>query len=381
MKKSNILFYNWNVVNSQVLVKNLKELGHNVIEYSHALITYEIDSTIMEEVIFLIHIEKIELIFSFNYIPMLSSIANSCNIPYYSWSEDSPAMTLYSPTRGNACNHIFLFDKEDVEKLKMQNCPNIIHMPLASDPVYFSPYLKNDPEYESDICFLGSLYNSSEYNFFSKANPYVTGFCNGLIEVQKELYGCNVLEQALSEEMANTILNLANAPVPEGYQLPPQAAAAFILERKVSAEERKNYLSKLGSLFNLTIHTGSPSLPEIRANYNPFAEYDTVMPKIFYNAKINLHFTPRHIHSGISLRVFDVLACQGFLMTNWQPEIAEYFEDGKELVMFSDSDDLCEKANFYLQNPNLRRKIAENGYRKICNEFTYKIALEKILVD
>lgn len=66
-------------------------------------------------------------------------------------------------------------------------------------------------------------------------------------------------------------------------------------------------------------------------NNRGYIDYYSQMPKAFYNAKINLNISLKIIQSGIPLRVLDVLACKGFLITNYQAEIMEYFTPGKIL--------------------------------------------------
>lgn len=66
-------------------------------------------------------------------------------------------------------------------------------------------------------------------------------------------------------------------------------------------------------------------------------------------------------------RVYKTLAAKGFLISNdWQGR-AEMFEDGEDLVIFHNAQDLNEKINFYLANQSLANKIAESGYNKVQN--------------
>ena len=89
------------------------------------------------------------------------------------------------------------------------------------------------------------------------------------------------------------------------------------------------------------------------------------MPYIFHNSKINLNITSKTIESGIPLRVFDILSCGGFCLTNYQPEIARYFTDGEDLVMYSSMEDLVDKVAYYLEHDEEREQIARNGYEKL----------------
>jgi len=74
-----------------------------------------------------------------------------------------------------------------------------------------------------------------------------------------------------------------------------------------------------------------------------------------------------------------VLGAGGFLITNYQAEISEWFEPGVDLVVYEDLADLEEKADYYLEHEEERKKIAMNGYNKVCERYTYDLALKEIL--
>ena len=78
-------------------------------------------------------------------------------------------------------------------------------------------------------------------------------------------------------------------------------------------------------------------------------------------------------------RVFEVLACGGFLMTGKADDsIGEYFVPGKEIVEFSGADDLVDKAKYYLEHDSERQAIAKAGYERTIREHTYIQRFEKI---
>lgn len=56
------------------------------------------------------------------------------------------------------------------------------------------------------------------------------------------------------------------------------------------------------------------------------------------------------------------MAAGGFLLSNYQPELAELFRDGEEVVMYTSMDDLKEKAGYYLERriSNPRFKCVEH---------------------
>ena len=103
------------------------------------------------------------------------------------------------------------------------------------------------------------------------------------------------------------------------------------------------------------------------------------MPKVFANSKINMNFTIRNIRSGLPLRIWDVLGAGGFLLTNFQPEILSFFENGKDLVYYESLDDMCAKARYYLEHEDERRQIAKNGHEKVKKYHSYDARIKEIL--
>lgn len=71
-------------------------------------------------------------------------------------------------------------------------------------------------------------------------------------------------------------------------------------------------------------------------------------------------------------RNFEVPGAGGFLLTEAADNIEEYYRDGKEIAVFRDTDELIEKARYYLAHERERATIAEAGYRRTLDEHTYE---------
>lgn len=71
--------------------------------------------------------------------------------------------------------------------------------------------------------------------------------------------------------------------------------------------------------------------------------------------------------------------CGGFLITNFQEELTDYFEIGKELECYESKEDLLEKIQFYLKYDEIRKEIAENGFLKVKKYHTYDKRVEHMM--
>jgi spore maturation protein CgeB len=103
------------------------------------------------------------------------------------------------------------------------------------------------------------------------------------------------------------------------------------------------------------------------------------MPRVFHRSRINLNITLRSILSGVPLRVMDVMAAGGFLLTSYTEEIAEYFTDGVELAIATTPEEMVEKAAYYLEHEEERQQIALMGQKKVREKFAYTRLLEEML--
>ena len=61
------------------------------------------------------------------------------------------------------------------------------------------------------------------------------------------------------------------------------------------------------------------------------------------------------------------MGCGGFLITNYQVELPEFFVIGEDLEVYTGIDDLIEKTGYYLEHEEERNRIARSGYEKVKN--------------
>ena len=79
------------------------------------------------------------------------------------------------------------------------------------------------------------------------------------------------------------------------------------------------------------------------------------------------------------LRTFDIMGAGGFILTNYQPETGELFEIGKEIVVYHNFEEMAELTKFFLEHEEARMAILIAGYERICKDYTYPVAVTKML--
>ena len=73
------------------------------------------------------------------------------------------------------------------------------------------------------------------------------------------------------------------------------------------------------------------------------------------------------------------MGVEGFELTNYQSEIPEYFEIGRELETYSSEEELLEKISYYLQHEEERQIIARNGYEKAKENYSLNARVEQMM--
>ena len=107
--------------------------------------------------------------------------------------------------------------------------------------------------------------------------------------------------------------------------------------------------------------------------------YYKEMPYIFASSDINLNISVKGIQSGMPQRTLDVMASGGFLLSNYQPELGEYFSCGEDVVVYESMEDAVEKCQFYLANDNLRKEIARRGRLRVLEEHNLTDKIHKMM--
>jgi len=70
------------------------------------------------------------------------------------------------------------------------------------------------------------------------------------------------------------------------------------------------------------------------------------------------------IQTGIPLRAWDILGCDGFLLTNFQQELCDFFIPGEDFVYYESPADAIEKAAYFFSHDRERQEIAHYAFEK-----------------
>lgn len=379
-----ILFYRYGSIVEQHMIDCFNNAGVDIIQDTrHISESYVSPEQIVADVAEHLKNNSFLFVFSINFFPEVSDVCNIYNITYVSWTVDSPFIQLFSKSLNNKCNKIFFFDRAQYERFGIPlGSDHGFYLPLAGNPVHFARAIRNASSadisrFTSDISFIGSLYNEKNpYTKITGISDYLKGYVDSIEQAQMQIFGDNIIENCLSEKVMHEFESL----VPD-IQNPEESAdskrykiAHFVIGSDLAYRERVITLSTLASYYNVDLYTLSDTSDLKNVNVRGSANTFTEMPIIFNKSRVNLNITMRPIITGLSQRIYDVLSCGGFLLTNYQQELPELFDIGTELDCYSSQEELVEKAAYYLTHDEIRQKIALNGFEKIkqCHTFEHR---------
>ncbi|MFP3153753.1 glycosyltransferase [Lachnospiraceae bacterium ZAX-1] len=331
-----------------------------------------------------IELNQFDFLISYIFFPIISNMCEEMGIPYISWTYDSPLVSLFDHAIYNPHNYTFIFDKAEYMRIAKENIAHLYHLPMATN---LSRTGKLDitnsdiKKYSADISFVGHLYEDNFYN--ASIHYFPDNFANELkLYLAKNL--CNWEHPKpwprVSDELATFMETALAAGSWNQYTLDNQLYfGILLLTRKLAEMDRITVLNTLAQNHSthLYTHNNNPHLQNVI--FHESIDYYTEMNKVFYLSKINLNITLPSIETGLPQRIFDIMGCGGFVLTNYQEEIDDLFIIGEDIEVFHNLAELQEKADYYLSHEKERLQIAINGYKKVRDNYTYIHQMSRML--
>ena len=114
---------------------------------------------------------------------------------------------------------------------------------------------------------------------------------------------------------------------------------------------------------------GWENYPEVAIAYQGQASAEDLV-RITNESKINLSFTQGGYGKlQMKGRIFEAASCKAFTLIERFEIYRKYYQDKKEIVMFTTKEDLLRKIHYYLNHEEERERIAYAAYRRTLKEY------------
>ena len=380
-----VLYIDYNMFGKDDIVRTFGLLGFEVVIETR---TAEVPEDSEEAHIILtdaIGMMKDGYVFTSNYYPMVSNICNKFGVKYISWTYDSPRVLLYDTSINNRCNYAFVFDSVECGRLRGKGANRVFYMPLgvATDRINEIVIDDKDNVYKAEVSLVASLYNE-EHNLYdrlySRLENYHKGYLDAVIQAQRHIFGGNILEESLDDNIVKAIYKAMPYELEKGsFASLSYVYANYFLARKTASYQRIDFIREVSDKYDMKVYTPGNLSGVPNAKHMGTVDYNTDMNKVFRLSKINLNITLPSIQSGIPLRAMDIMGAGGFLLTNYQSDFEGLFEPDHDYVYYTSLKDALSKIDYYLKHEDERESIAENGRKKIEEYFTYYNQVKQML--
>ncbi len=108
--------------------------------------------------------------------------------------------------------------------------------------------------------------------------------------------------------------------------------------------------------------------------------------RIYNASRININLHSSTYHKGVNPfgdfvnpRTFEIMSCGGFQLVDRRSGLDGLFEEGEEVVIFNDQNDLRQKIQHYREHPEEAKRISEKGRNRVLRDHTYEKRMQEML--
>lgn len=344
----------------------------------------------MEEIEYAIIQFMPSIIFSINYQNGLSELCNKFSIKLLCWEIDPSIDLPASLSAKDKKSHIFTYRKKSIDDFVSAGFQNVHYLPLASNVKRRHPEVISEKEIEQYMCrvsFVGSsMFDQSEEYMRSLKNHY-EAFCRHhrmshdesvnpfkkILDIQGRDYSKYIIPELVKINLGDFLQYLKG-------NMNQFVDPVILLAEKAAFEKRMAYLLQLGR-YALKIW-GDEGWKRLEGNgiqYMGYAGHKYEINKIYSASLINIDINRLYQPDMVNMRVFDIMACGGFVIAEHSEALNELFKIEYEVATFKTSGELMEKVGYYLSNTEKAREIAFRGMTAVSERHTIKARVKHML--
>ncbi|NCD32370.1 MAG: hypothetical protein EOL87_03015 [Spartobacteria bacterium] len=158
-----------------------------------------------------------------------------------------------------------------------------------------------------------------------------------------------------------------------------QYDVTFVASHTPRREDMLRRLADQGQCIHLFGNDLWRSLAHPNVLFHGHADNRKDCPRIYSQSKININITNEQLVTSLPVRLFDTMACGGFILTDYREDVDQIFEPDHELAVYHDEVELLDKINYYLTHEAEREQIAAAGMKKVREHYTFDVLIPKML--
>jgi hypothetical protein len=290
------------------------------------------------------------------------------------WYLDNPARVKVSREEIEATDVVFSFDHSYLPLLREMGARSVhtLHNPAGLLPAVRLGE-QRPPRSGPEVGFVGALAAhrfQPVREFWLQRDPEYVQILDGIVD------------DYLADSSASLADRYHNSAALE--RLPYSGFPVLYVEERTTYLRRYHFLQAIKDMGLKTYGApewGAPeTAKELAGCYSGQApRYLEDLPHLYYDTKINVNVFHVQCIDSPNPRIFDVLACGGFLLTEYRPSLEEYFENGAQLCWFKTREELTNLVAYYRDHSDEREEIAHRGQEKVLSEHMAKNRMRRLM--
>jgi len=358
------------------------DLDEGIKELGFSTYTWEVSRLATEELSLAVQVLQPQFVAGINFTNGLSEACLEHNLPLSIWEVDPALLRPVPVSTPTSHVHICTYRREHLDWYRAAGFERVTYLPLAANVhrrVPTPPESQDCPP--STVCFVG---NSTADRLEPARKAFLEAFVQDFGSPDP---GPELLEEALTAQLQSPGRFVA----PEILDVSRPGWRASLLERAevdpaiyvgeiATAIRRVETLSRLGPLSpRVWGDAGWKQCEADGVTYMGRAGHFEGLNQIYSNGAIHLDIGRLYQPDIVTMRVFDVLACGGFLLADRSEALEEMFTPGVELECWSTLEELEEKVRYYQQHPEQAQAIARAGRARVLRDHTIRQRLQTML--
>ncbi len=311
---------------------------------------------------------------------ILMGLLEQLQLPLASWFVDNPHLIVHEyQNLKSPWVHIFTWDMDNIDSLQRMGFEHVSYLPLGTNTDLFCPNTKGKSTWKRDISFVG---NSMLYKVQTRLAKTILPV--KLLESFEEtaLNFCHCHERSVVDFLKNhaphtheQYLALTSNEVRLGYETALTWEATRVY--RASCVEQILPFNPLlvgddGWNFIFAKQKGQFGL---HRELNYYSELSSFYPL----SDINFNCTSKQMKGAVNQRIFDVPACNAFVLTDWREQMDALFEPQKEIISYKELEEIPDLVRYYLAHPEERKRITQAARQRVLAEHTWEHRLQDLL--
>ncbi len=334
------------------------------------------------------------LMFTVNYVEGAAEFAREHALPLVAWEVDPSTAPPRRPATPADHVHVFCHRRANVAAWRAAGFERARFLPLAADPEARAP-VDLEPEervrYAAPASFVGSSLVESaavaQERFLEQAQRY------GELDAERAralLARVLASQRATPDEHRVPALLAAAAPalVERAREAGEPHDPALLAAEVAAAEQRLALVASLAAALGPSgVHSGVHVWGDVGwrhlerhgVRYRGAAGHARELNRIYCASAINLDVGRLYQSDIVTMRVFDVLACGGFVLAERNADLAELFDVGSEVAAYRGRAELRARVAHYGAHPAEAAAIAARGRAAVLARHTIASRVETML--